>query len=281
MAKVSIWKNRKPLWWFAKYYFSAMKPETDAIRALRRKAEALEEAGESKDSDAVKALYAEEKKLVGDSFYNLSRGVVDTLGMEMHVSGEENIPADEPFCVIANHQGYMDVIAIGYALGGRQISYIAKDALKKAPLIGPYIKGIRGIFIPTGESKRAHVAVIKEGVDYLERGFNMAIFPEGTRSWGPQFYEGGFKRGSLQLALRAGVPILPVALEGAYHNYEEHKLAGPGRVDVRFLPAVRTADVPKREWGALEERVIADLKAGVVQLQAEIGVVVPEEERNA
>jgi 1-acyl-sn-glycerol-3-phosphate acyltransferase len=278
MAKVSIWQNRKPLWWFAKYYFSAMKPETDAIRELQLREEALEGSNEPADAEALKKLYAEEKQKIGESFYGLCEGVVKTLGMDMHITGTENIPAgDDPFCVIANHQGYMDVIAIGYMLGGRQISFIAKQELKKAPLIGKYVAGIRGIFIPPAqENPRAHVAVINEGVDYLKKGFNMAIFPEGTRSWGPQFYEGGFHKGSIQLALRAGVPIVPVALEGAYHCYEENKLAGPGRVDVRILPAIPTAGIPKREWGEFSDRVIETVKDGVRGLQAELGIVVPE-----
>jgi|GEM_PF-675795 len=277
MAKVSIWKNRKPLGWFARYYFSHLKPEMKAIEELRAREAALEASAAPEDRDALKKLYAEEKRRIGDSFYGLSCGVVDTVGMEMHISGGENIPAgEEPFCVIANHQGYMDVLAIGYALGGRQISFIAKDALKKAPLIGPYILGIRGIFIPpVTESPRAHVAVINKGVGYLKKGFNMAIFPEGTRSWGPGFYEGGFHKGSIQLACRAGVPILPVALEGAYHIYEENRVATPGRVDVRFLPPIPTAGVPKSAWGELSERAIETLKTGVVELQKEIGVVVP------
>ncbi len=278
MAKVSIWQNRKPLWWFAKYYFAHLKPEMKEIRGLWEREAALEASEAEEDKEAVKALYAEEKKQIGDSFYGLCRGVTEILPMEMHVSGEENIPAgDGPFCVIANHQAYMDVIAIGYALGGRQISYIAKDALKKAPLIGPYIEGIRGIFIPTEESPRAHVAVINQGVDYLKKGFNMAIFPEGTRSWGPGFFEGGFKKGSIQLACRAGVPIVPIALEGAYHNYEENHIAAPGRVDVRILPPIPTADVPKREWGDLADRAIEVVKDGVRQLHDELGIVVPED----
>ena len=131
------------------------------MKELRARKEALEASGTPEDLAEAKKLYAEEKAMIGESFYGLSAGAAEVVGMDIRVSGAENLPPDDqPFCIIASHQGYMDVLAIGYALGGRQISYIAKEALKKAPLIGPYIVDIRGIFIPTEESPRAHVAVI-------------------------------------------------------------------------------------------------------------------------
>ena len=67
---------------------------------------------------------------------------------------------------------------------------------------------------------RESVRSINEGVELLKSGHSMVIFPEGTRSKGKRV--GDFKKGSMKLALKSGVPIVPVTIDGSYKLLEKN-----------------------------------------------------------
>ena len=116
-----------------------------------------------------------------------ARNVADMFHMDIIVEGTENIPAEDGFVFISNHQGYADIIALLIAAPGRQIGFVAKDSLAKVPYIGQWISRIRGMFISRGDAKAA-LRTIQEGAKTVKNGFNLIIFPEGTRSRGQGAY---------------------------------------------------------------------------------------------
>ena len=112
---------------------------------------------------------------------------------------------------------------------------------------------IRSVFIER-DDPRASLEAIKAGVDLIEKGFSLVIYPEGTRSKGP--IPGPFMKGSLKLATKPGVPIVPVAINGAGLLFDDHiPIIKGGPVRIEFLEPIPTKDLTTEEKEALPDRV--------------------------
>ena len=79
---------------------------------------------------------------------------------------------------------------------------------------------LKCIFIDRSD-RRSALKVIDDGIQSLQEGQSMVIFPEGTRGEGREINP--FKPGSLRLATRSNVPIVPIAIDGTYQIYEKNK----------------------------------------------------------
>lgn len=179
--------------------------------------------------------------------------LMDKFNTTIEVTGQENIP-EGPCVFIANHQGYCDAMAMLKAAEGKQVSFIAKDALEKVPLLGDWVIRSRGLLIPTNGDTRESLKVINKGVEYLKEGYSLVIFPEGRRSWGPEMNE--FKPGSFKLATKPGVPIVPATISGTYKIFEEHeKIMSGQHVTVKVHPAIETKGMSKEDQKDLQDRV--------------------------
>ena len=126
------------------------------------------------------------------------------IGLDLRVTGLENVP-DGPVVFVANHQGYCDIVAFAAAMPDKPVGFIAKESLGKIPFYGRWILEVRSVYLPKDDPRGA-LRTIETGISYLKDGFSMVIFPEGRRSFGPEM--GEFKRGSLRLATKPGVPAV-------------------------------------------------------------------------
>lgn len=181
-----------------------------------------------------------------------ARYVVMLGGATVEVSGEENIPKDTAVAFVANHQGYFDIpILLGFV--GKPKAFISKIEILKVPLLSGWMKMMQCTFLDR-KNMRQSVKAMEEAVNTVKKGYSLVIFPEGTRSRGGPVAE--FKAGSFRLALKAGVPVVPVTIDGSWHVYEENKkLAKDARVKVTVHPAIATAGLSREEIAALPERV--------------------------
>ena len=81
-----------------------------------------------------------------------------------------------------------------------------------------------------------------------------------------------FKKGSLRLATKSGVPIVPVTLNGTYHVYEKKGYVQPGAVvDFYIHPAIETKDLSKAEQNSLAEKVEATIRTKLEEIQSKEG----------
>ncbi|MBP1948151.1 lysophospholipid acyltransferase family protein [Virgibacillus litoralis] len=148
----------------------------------------------------------------------VSQKVIQKTKSDVHVYGQEKLP-DEAVLFVANHQGLFDILAlIGYL--GKPIGFIAKKETKKLPIVSTWMELIHCVFIDRSDRRQA-VKAINQGITHLKSGHSIVVFPEGTRSRGSNLNE--FKSGSLRLATKAKVPIVPVAINGTYQMMEEDK----------------------------------------------------------
>jgi 1-acyl-sn-glycerol-3-phosphate acyltransferase len=183
-----------------------------------------------------------------------ARYVVYLGGATADVAGEENIPTDTAVAFVANHQGYFDIpILLGYV--NKPKAFISKIEILKVPLLSGWMKLMQCTFLDR-KNMRQSVKAMEEAVATVKKGYSLVIFPEGTRSRGGPVAE--FKAGSFRLALKAGVPIVPVTIDGSWHIYEENKKLGKNaRVKVTVHPAIPTAGLSREEIAALPEKVHA------------------------
>jgi 1-acyl-sn-glycerol-3-phosphate acyltransferase len=132
-------------------------------------------------------------------------------GIRMTVSGEEHLP-DGPIIVMSNHASNFDILAIqGYF--PRPLSWIAKKELFKIPVFGWSMQ--RGGYIPLdrGDGRKA-LKSMDEAAQQIRGGTSVIVFPEGTRTRDGHLLP--FKRGGFLLAVKAGVPVVPVSIAGSF-----------------------------------------------------------------
>ncbi|NLD19480.1 MAG: 1-acyl-sn-glycerol-3-phosphate acyltransferase [Clostridiales bacterium] len=192
--------------------------------------------------------------------------LMDAFGSNLSISGLENLPDSGPVVIVSNHQGYADIAACSVAFQKFQFGFVAKAELSKIPLYGPWIGRIRSVFIERDDA-RASLKAINEGIKYIEDGFSLVIFPEGTRSRGPE--PGLFLKGALKLATKPGVPIVPVSINGTYRMFEDDGRIKGADIGMIIHPPIPTEGISRQEEKALMDTVENIIIGGVRKLQAE------------
>ncbi|MCD6551009.1 1-acyl-sn-glycerol-3-phosphate acyltransferase [Thermotoga sp.] len=177
------------------------------------------------------------------------------------VEGEENIPKDRNFIVVANHQSLMDIpLILGFVATG---AFIAKEELRKIPGVNWYIKYLNGVFLDRKNPRKA-VKALREAIEKLRNGVTFIVFPEGTRSPNGEMLP--FKKDSLMIAMRTGVLVLPVSIWGTYHLIpKNHWVFTPGKVFLRIHKPVNPREFSKEE--ELRKYVEGVIKKGVEELK--------------
>jgi 1-acyl-sn-glycerol-3-phosphate acyltransferase len=124
------------------------------------------------------------------------------------VLGREHIPSKSPFILVANHQSILDPLVL-MACIPRRITFLAAAYIFKIPLVGQIVRA--GGALPV-KSQKGDLASMKQALSQLSRGGVIGIFPEGGVSMDGQMRP--FLPGWAYLALKAGVPVVPVAISG-------------------------------------------------------------------
>ena len=219
--------------------------------SLARQLEALRNIG---DLEGERELIRKGQKLFAET-------IVDKFNITIDVMGEENIPSDGPFMLYSNHQGFADIPAICYALRNHcQMGFVSKDEWRKYKVLRDAIVYTRSIFLDRG-NPRAAIKALSEVKELLDMGFNMAIFPEGTRSKGPEM--GEFKPGSFKFAEKAKVPVLPVTLNGSYKLFEEKGTYQPCHIDITIHPLVHLEQMDKHQQKEAAEEIEKTIKSAL------------------
>lgn len=125
----------------------------------------------------------------------------------IHFEGRENIPKDTTCIFASNHRSYLDPVLIGLAKH-KPIGFIAKESLFKNPVFSGLIRMLGTI--PATWSKDPDYNLVTKTSEKLSSGFNMVIFPEGTRHTNGKVGRG--KAGVCVLSAKSGVPVVPMGI---------------------------------------------------------------------
>jgi len=148
-------------------------------------------------------------------------------------SGLGNIPAEGPLLVVANHNTYFDPFWIAVRIY-RATRFMAWDKIFKFPVAGALFRWL-GAFPVSLENPET--SALKASVRILRQGEALMIFPEGGRS--PDGNLLPFKEGAAHLALKFGVPVLPVVVHGGNRVWGPKMIFPmPRKVRVEYLPAI-------------------------------------------
>lgn len=179
-----------------------------------------------------------------------ARMLLRVSGVRVAASGVGKINPDIGYVVAANHASYMDTPVILSTLPV-QFRFMAKEALFRIPLLGTHLKRAGHISVPRENPREALKVMAEAGKIIRERGISVLIFPEGGRS-----LEGlqEFREGVAYIAIKAGVPIIPVALKGTIDILPMHSVnVRPGSVEVRVGEPIQTAGMTLRDRTALTQ----------------------------
>jgi 1-acyl-sn-glycerol-3-phosphate acyltransferase len=192
--------------------------------------------------------------------------IVRKLRVDLRAEGETTLPAG-PAVFVSNHESYADIPMFCSVIKGKQFGFVAKQNLSRIPVFGKWIAEIRSVFIER-DDLRASLKSIDDGVALLRRGFSLVVFPEGTRGKGAPM--GDFKKGSLRLATKPGVTVIPVTHRGCFRIFEESGVIKTNR-RVRFFvhPPIETARMSKQEASALTETVENTIRSKLAEWEAE------------
>ena len=227
--------------------------ETKRFTSLKKQIYKLREEGDLKG----------ERDLIQFGQKRWVEAMTPVLGLTYDVSGEENIPAPEdgPFMMYCNHQSFADIAATLWIMKDHgMMGYVSKEEWRKYPILADVVDCSRSIFLVRNNPKEA-VRALAEAKKMLDLGFNLCIFPEGTRSKGHEM--GEFKAGSFKFAEKAKVPILPVTVDGTYRFFEEDGTWKPAHIRITIHPLVHIENMNREEQHEASRKIEETIRSAL------------------
>ena len=168
--------------------------------------------------------------------------------LRMAVEGEDNVPSTGSFLLVSNHLSNLDPFAIGIACH-RKVHFLGKQEIFRIPVLSYFIRQWGAIPL---DRDATDVAAMRVAVKVIRQGEILGIFPEGTRSSDGELRR--FREGAAKIALRFGLPIIPVAVSGTRAALPRGAwFIRPVPIRLRFGPPLELAPLarPQSEPAAL------------------------------
>ena len=182
----------------------------------------------------------------------------------------EPLPQHGGLLVVSSHQSHLDPLLLGLATD-RRLSTLARSSLYRFKPFAAVITSLDAVPIDRNASM---VKTMKSIIGRLRDGRAVVIFPEGTRTATGRL--GELKSGFALMAKKAEVPIVPVAIVGAYECWPRTSLMPrPGRIRLEFGPVIPAAEIARLDEREILERCTAqirELDANARRLRAGRGV---------
>lgn len=177
-------------------------------------------------------------------------------GLRLEVVGLEHYRRDTPTVLVANHQSYVDVVALFLTLPEMPV-FLAKRELSRIPLFGRVMRTRGDVFI---DRKRhdAATSTIDRTARVLQPGSPLLVFPEGTRARRPEI--GPFKKGAFHLAKQAHAAVQPIGIHGSFEAWPRDRPAPiGGPVRIALGEPVSADEVARTDLDALADRMRAEV----------------------
>jgi len=183
-------------------------------------------------------------------FYRIIRWIVadgSRVAYRAKIVDGNRVPKTGGFVLAPSHRSMMD-IPFAAAITHRRIRFMGKASLFRVPVLGTLFGWLGGFPVARDGTDRK---AVRDSVAMLEAGEVLCVYPEGTRQNGPKIQP--LQPGAAYLALRAGVPILPIGIAGSEEILRDHKSPVPGfrqvviTVGELIVPEARTTGVVARD----------------------------------
>ncbi len=190
----------------------------------------------------------------------VARTGVRIAGIRCKLIGLDQLPMTTNYIFMSNHVSNIDPPLL-IPLLPRRVTVMVKKELYKVPILGSAMH--MADFVPIDRSNReAAIGSIQEASTVVEKGLDLVVFPEGTRS--PDGSLLPFKKGSFHLAMDTGVPIVPVTILGTEKLLPRGaRIARPGAVSIVFHRPIDPRQFSDRDVliAAVRESVASALPA--------------------
>lgn len=182
-----------------------------------------------------------------------ARALLAIGGVRLHVQGLDKIDAHGSYVFVANHLSYMDTPVVLSAIPV-QLRFLAKKGLFRIPFLGHHLKRAGHVPVSRDNPREALRAMSEAGQIVRQRRISLLVFPEGGRSRYGQLRP--FKEGAALIAIKAGVPVVPVALVGTREILPMGSMeVRPGRVEVRIGDPIPTEGLTPAERSRLTSQL--------------------------
>ena len=180
---------------------------------------------------------------------------VSGLIYRVRIRGQENLPSGG-YVMASSHRSMMD-IPFNARLTKRKLRYMGKASLFEIPVLGWLFRTLGGFEVQRDGTDRK---ALRESIAMLQGGEILLVYPEGTRQNGNKIEP--LQPGAAYLALRAGVPVVPVGVAGSEEIFRSHGTKVPrfGRVAIVVgepiqPPPLEKRVVPRAEVDALTQEL--------------------------
>lgn len=144
------------------------------------------------------------------AMFRIFSRVTTVLWFDLHAEGRHNLPESGGGLILSTHQSVLDPVLVGL-LCNRRLNYLARKTLFKSRIFAAIIRHLDAIEI---DREGGGLAGLKETLQRLRRGELVLMFPEGTRTKDGKVQD--VKPGFVAVARRSRVPLIPIAIVGAY-----------------------------------------------------------------
>jgi 1-acyl-sn-glycerol-3-phosphate acyltransferase len=181
-----------------------------------------------------------------------------TLLFDLKSFGRENVPKKGGVLLVANHQSYLDPVLVAVHLY-RPVSFLAKSELFDNRYFGWLIRLLLAFPVKQGTGD---VGAVKEVIRRLQEGYALNIYPEGSRTENGEI--GPMEKGVALVIRRAGVPVVPVAIDGSFEAWPKgRKIFRPHAIKVKYGKAMDFD-------GKKGEEIVRELERELKELLAEL-----------
>ncbi len=165
------------------------------------------------------------------------------LAYRFRIVGESRVPAEGPCLFVSNHQSYLDPVINGCAIVDRQLTAMAKESLFAFKPFAWLMYSYGAIAL---REEGGDLAAFRAALSELKAGRSVLLYPEGTRTPDGGVHE--FQAGVSLLVRRAGVPVVPMGIEGAFDLWPiGRKLPRlSGRIEVEVGEPLAPESLPRR-----------------------------------
>jgi 1-acyl-sn-glycerol-3-phosphate acyltransferase len=179
----------------------------------------------------------------------LLRSLKTLCGLDYRVTGLEHLPTT-PCILMCKHQSAWETIAAPHIVARPQ-AWVLKKELMAVPFFGWALRRCRPIVIDRKAGRQAIRQLLREGQEYLNDGYSVLVFPEGTRV--PVGTRAPFNIGGAMLAEKSGAPIIPIAHNAGVFWKRRGLRKLPGRIELVVGPPIESRGRSAKEINALAE----------------------------
>jgi len=205
----------------------------------------------------------------GRWFRRLGRALARVNPWRIHISGRENLKANQVYVIVSNHQSLADIPVIAHLK--LDTKWLAKAELFRLPVVGWMLRMAGDVPVDRSDRRKGAKAMLQCG-RYLRRRCSVVFFPEGTRSADGEVLP--FNEGPFVLAIREQVQILPLVVEGSGMALPRHSWIFGGTQDIylRILDAEPVDGWNTKQSAELRDQVRQRIVDELDRLRGRAGV---------